>query len=46
VGRILHTPTRRLREARADVRGPASVQLLRWLFGVDGDPGGSVAARP
>ncbi|MEA2124103.1 MAG: glutamyl-tRNA reductase [Solirubrobacteraceae bacterium] len=46
VGRILHTPTRRLREARADVRGPASVQLLRWLFGVDGDPGGSAAARP
>jgi glutamyl-tRNA reductase len=44
VGRILHTPTRRLREATADGRGGESVLLLRWLFGVDGDPAGPGAA--
>jgi glutamyl-tRNA reductase len=37
VGRILHMPTRRLREAAAEGRGAESVLLLRWLFGVDGD---------
>jgi glutamyl-tRNA reductase len=36
VGRILHTPTRRMREATADARGAESVRLLRWLFDVDG----------
>jgi glutamyl-tRNA reductase len=46
VGRILHTPTRRLREATADGRGAESVLLLRWLFGVEGDPAGPGAAGP
>jgi glutamyl-tRNA reductase len=46
VGRVLHTPTRRLREATADARGAESVRLLRWLFGVDGDPAGAGAGGP
>ncbi|MEA2467066.1 MAG: glutamyl-tRNA reductase, partial [Thermoleophilaceae bacterium] len=46
VGRILHTPTRRLREATTDKRGAESVRLLRWLFGVDPEPAGAATGGP
>jgi glutamyl-tRNA reductase len=37
VGRLLHAPTRRLREAAADGSGAARALLVRSLFGLDDD---------
>jgi len=37
VGRLLHAPTRRLREAAADGSGPHRALLVQLLFGLDDD---------